>query len=172
LLVKVNQSAAHPDDYAALCDWLAGVPGVHVTDRVLSRARVNGLIDACDGVISLHHSEGFGLVPAEAMYLGKPVVATGWSGNVDFMDVGNSCLVGYELVTLARDYGPYRAGQQWAEPDIDHAASLLRRLLDDADFRATIGKRARQTIRSRFSPAAAGKRYAARLAAIGISRRA
>jgi len=170
LLVKVNQAAAHAGDFAKLCESLSDVPGVYVTDSVLSRARVNGLIAACDGVISLHRSEGFGLVPAEAMCLGKPVVATGWSGNLDFMNVGNSCLVGYELVTLERDYGPYRAGQQWAEPDIDHAASLLRRLAEDTAFRVAIGESARQTMRERFNPAAAGKRYAARLAAIRLAR--
>ncbi|MBI2212963.1 MAG: glycosyltransferase [Acidobacteria bacterium] len=171
LLVKVNQSESHPDELRALQETLRDIPGVYLTDSVLPRARVNGLIAACDGVISLHRSEGFGLILAEAMCLGKPVVATGWSGNMDFMNVSNSCVVGYELVTLDRDHGPYRAGQTWAEPDIDHAASLLRRLAEDAAFRARIGASAAATIGSQFSPVAAGLRYAARLKRVGADAR-
>lgn len=171
LLVKVNQSESHPRELAELRESLRGVPGVHLTDAVLSRSRVNGLIGACDGVISLHRSEGFGLVLAEAMALGKPAVATGWSGNADFMNVANSCVVGYELVKLERDHGPYRAGQVWAEPDVEHAASYLRRLASDASFARRIGEAGRQTIRTQFSPEAAGLRYAARLRRIGASGR-
>jgi glycosyltransferase involved in cell wall biosynthesis len=118
-------------------------------------------------VLSLHRAEGFGLVLAEAMALGKPVVATGWSGNMDFMNDRNSCPVGYELVTLDRTHLDYHAGQQWAEPDVDHAAHLMRRLIDDEVSRAETGERAAETIRSNFSPAAAGRRYRRRLALLG-----
>ena len=92
------------------------IPNVYFVDRMLSRARVNGLLASSDAVISLHRSEGFGLILAEAMSLGKPVIATGWSGNMDFMNAGNSCAVAYELVTLDRTIGNYQEGQQWAEP--------------------------------------------------------
>ncbi|HEX7808698.1 MAG TPA: glycosyltransferase, partial [Thermoanaerobaculia bacterium] len=104
LLIKAGHSANHRDDYAELESRMRGVPNVYLTDRMLSRARVNGLIAACDGVVSLHHSEGFGLILAEAMALAKPVVATAWSGNTDFMNGANSCPVNYELVTLERDH--------------------------------------------------------------------
>jgi glycosyltransferase involved in cell wall biosynthesis len=102
------------------------------------------------------------------MVLGKPVIATGWSGNIDFMNSGNSCLVGYELVALDKNYGHYDAGQQWAEPDVDHAAHFMRRVMDDAVYRTEIGERARATIRARFSPQAAGLRYRQRLAFLGL----
>jgi glycosyltransferase involved in cell wall biosynthesis len=168
LLVKAGHASTHPKEYAELHQRLRGIPNVYLTDRMLSRARVNGLLAACDSVVSLHHSEGFGLILAEAMYLGKPVVATGWSGNMDFMNSGNSCPVGYEIVTLDRTYLHYTAGQQWADPDIDHAAHLMRRVYDDAVFRTQIGERARDTIRSQFSPEAAGLRYRRRLALLGL----
>lgn len=168
LLIKAGGAAGHPEEYAELEKRLRGIPNVYLTDRMLSRACVNGLLAACDGVVSLHRSEGFGLILAEAMYLGKPVVATGWSGNMDFMNTGNSCPVGYELVTLDRTYMDYEAGQQWAEPDIDDAAQLMRRLVDDAAYSAQIGERARATIRSRFSPEAAGLRYRRRLSFLGL----
>jgi glycosyltransferase involved in cell wall biosynthesis len=168
LLIKAGHAASHPEEYAELKEQLRGIPNVHLTDRMLSRARVNGLLAACDGILSLHRSEGFGLILAEAMYLGKPVIATGWSGNMDFMNSRNSCPVDYEIVTLDQTYLNYPAGQHWAEPDIDHAAHLLRRVFEDSDYRAQIGARARDTIRSQFSPEAAGLRYRERLAFLGL----
>ncbi|HEX3577250.1 MAG TPA: glycosyltransferase family 4 protein [Thermoanaerobaculia bacterium] len=167
LLIKTSRADQYRRDYARLANQIRGIPNVYLSDRVMSRARVNGLLAACDAVVSLHRSEGFGLILAEAMYLGKPVVATGWSGNMDFMNAGNSCPVAYEVVTLDHAYGPYAAGQQWAEPDVDDAARLMRRIFDDAEFRSKIGACARDTIRSQFSPAAAGRRYRERLAAVG-----
>ena len=90
---------------------------------------------------------------------------------MDFMNSGNSCPTAYELVTLDRAYGHYAAGQQWAEPDLDHAVHLMRRVVDDSAFRTQIGARARDTIRSRFSPEAAGLRYRQRLQFLGLFER-
>lgn len=170
LLIKTSHEESHREEYAELEERLRGIPNVYLIDRLLSRARVSGLLEACDGVVSLHRSEGFGLILAEAMFLGKPVVATGWSGNMDFMNAENSCPIGYELVTLDRTYGAYSAGQQWAEPDRDHAAHLMRRLVEDSSYRTRIGERGRDTIRSQFSPRIAGLRYRARLESLGLMR--
>jgi glycosyltransferase involved in cell wall biosynthesis len=164
LLIKTTNAGRHPE----LARALQEIPNVYWTDRLLSRARTNGLLSSCDTVVSLHRSEGFGLILAEAMDLGKPVIATAWSGNMDFMNGGNSCPVAYELVTLDRAYGPYAAGQQWAEPDVDDAAQLMRRIADDAEYRTRIGARARETIRSQFTPRAAGLRYRERLTRLGL----
>jgi len=87
---------------------------------------------------------------------------------MDFMNSGNSCPIAYELVELDRTYGYYEKGQKWAEPDVDHAAQCMRRLVDDAPFRAAIGERARQTIRTELSPKAAGMRYRRRLVRLGL----
>ena len=77
---------------------------------------------------------------AEAMLLGKPVVATGWSGNMDFMNSVNSALVGYTLVSAVDEQGVYTmTDQQWAEADIAQAAAWLRRLKDDEALRRQIG---------------------------------
>jgi len=85
---------------------------------------------------------------------------------MDFMNAGNACPVGYELVPLAEPYAGFQAGQHWAEPDVDHAAQLMRRLVDDDTWRAQISARGRDTIRTEFSAEAAGIRYHARLSAL------
>jgi glycosyltransferase involved in cell wall biosynthesis len=169
LLIKTVHASGHAAEYSALQERIRETPNVYLTDSMLSRAQVNGLVAATGSVVSLHRSEGFGLILAEAMFLGKVAVATGWSGNMDFMNAGNSCPVGYELVTLDRDHDGYPAGEQWAEPDVDHAAHLMRRIVEDSDWRRQLGERARRTMRSRFSPEAAGLRYRKRLEFLGLA---
>ncbi|MEO6323531.1 MAG: glycosyltransferase family 4 protein [Thermoanaerobaculia bacterium] len=168
LLVKAGGAEGHAAEYAELERQLRGIPNVHLTSRMLPRAQLNGLLASSDALVSLHRSEGFGLVLAEAMALGKPVVATGWSGNMDFMNAENSCPVNYELVPLERSYGNYAAGSRWAEPDVAHAASLMRRVVEEAEFRKRVGALAAETIHSRFSPEAAGLRYFRRLSLLGL----
>ena len=97
------------------------------------------------------------------MYLGKPVIGTHWSGNVDFMSAANSCPVDYTLIEVDRDRGPYARGQIWADPDVDHAVSYMRRLVDDEAYRRRIGAAARASIRTELSYAAVGERYRRRL---------
>jgi hypothetical protein len=90
------------------------------------------------------------------MGVGKPVVATGWSGNMDFMSAANSFPVRYELVRLKHDVGPYRAGETWADPSVDHGAELMRRLVEHPAEAQAIGRAARRDMRERFSERAVG----------------
>ena len=80
------------------------------------------MTELCDCYVSLHRSEGFGLTIAEAMAFGKPAIATGYSGNLAFMDEETSYLVPYSLTTLEEAVGPYPAGTVWADPDLQEAA--------------------------------------------------
>lgn len=134
LVQRVHQSAA--EDSRIL-----------ILQESLEYADLLALYASCDIFISLHRSEGLGLVPLEAMRLGKPVVATGWSGNMSYMRHGNSCPVDFRLTPVTEEsvsYAPSRVGiaSTWAEPDVGHAAAWLRRLVDDPALRARIGMRA------------------------------
>ncbi|HZV75686.1 MAG TPA: glycosyltransferase family 4 protein [Conexibacter sp.] len=127
---------------------------------------VRDLMAAADAYVSLHRAEGTGLTLSDAMAHGKPVIATGWSGNTDFMNVANSYPVDYELVTLERDVGPYPAGETWAEPSVEHAAELMRHVFDDPGDVARRGKRARADIEAHFSEASVAQVVGERLAVI------
>ena len=103
---------------------------------------------------------------AEAMLAGKPVIATGYSGNLEFMDEANSFLVGYDLVPIPEGCDPYPAGARWAEPDLDEAAGRMRRIVEDPAGARAVAERGRRDIDERHRPAARGPLVAARLAAI------
>ena len=164
LVVKINNSRRAPEELASLKTLLRDYRNVRFIEESLPRSGVDELICACDALVSLHRAEGFGLVLAEAMSFGKPVVATDYSANTEFMDPSNSCPVNYKLIELDRDFGHYKAGgQHWADPDLDHAASLMRRLVDDPAYRESIGKQAKERISRDFSSEASGALIASRL---------
>jgi glycosyltransferase involved in cell wall biosynthesis len=140
LLLKVSHPEHAPADFARLAQ-MAHAPNIRLETHTLPPQDRHALTACADIVLSLHRGEGFGLVLAEAMLLGKPVIATGWSGNTDFMDGSNAVLVSYRLVPARDDRSVYRG--LWAEPDVGEAAVLLRTLADDADLRRDLGERAR-----------------------------
>jgi glycosyltransferase involved in cell wall biosynthesis len=117
----------------------------------LSREQLHSLVNECQIYISLHRSEGYGLTLAEAMSLGKPVIATAYSGNMDFMNESNSVLVPYELVPVGDDAYPYQNDSLWAQPDIAFAARAVRELSIDLERRMNLGNKARQDVTSEFT---------------------
>jgi glycosyltransferase involved in cell wall biosynthesis len=144
--------------------WAAhGRPDIHVVDRSLSGAELNGLMAACDAYVSLHRSEGFGLTMAEAMAIGKPVIGTGYSGNLDFMNADNSYLVEYELGRVGPDCEIYPPEGTWARPSVEHAAELMRRVVERPREAAAIGERAREDVARELSPQATGEAMRRRL---------
>jgi glycosyltransferase involved in cell wall biosynthesis len=118
---------------------------------------VRDLMHACDAYMSLHRSEGTGLTISDAMAIGKPVIATGWSGNTDFMTAANSFPVRYELVQLRKDVGPYKTGETWADPSVEHAAALMRHVFENPDEARAMGRAAKRDIHAQFSAKAVGK---------------
>ncbi|HYZ05957.1 MAG TPA: methyltransferase domain-containing protein, partial [Rubrobacter sp.] len=136
---------------------------IHVIDRYVTAAEKNAMFAGCDCYVSLHRSEGFGNTLAEAMYLGKPVIATGYSGNMEFMTPQNSYPVEYTLRPVGDDAGPYPPDGEWADPDIGHAARLMRHVFEDQGEAGERGRRAAEDLRRNHSAEAAGKAMADRI---------
>jgi glycosyltransferase involved in cell wall biosynthesis len=149
--------------------WAAhGRPDIHVVDRSLSAAQLNGLMAGCDCYVSLHRSEGFGLTMAEAMAIGKPVIGTGYSGNLDFMNADNSYLVEYELGRVGPDCEIYPPEGTWARPSVEHAAELMRRVVEHPEEAAATGARARADIARELSALATGAAMRRRLEELDV----
>jgi glycosyltransferase involved in cell wall biosynthesis len=147
---------------------LAARQHAHVVllEEYMSEHENSGLLLAADCFVSLHRSEGFGLGPAHCMALGKPVIATAWSGNLTFMREENSWLVPYTMTTVGPDALPYPAGAPWADPDLDAAAAAMRQVVDDPEEVARRGAVARRDLATAHSPLRCGQMIVARLAEI------
>jgi glycosyltransferase involved in cell wall biosynthesis len=166
LLIKSSHSREHQEELLRFQDE-AKDANVRILDGVLSREAKQRLIQAADCYISLHRSEGFGLTMAEAMMCGKPVIGTGYSGNVDFMSDEDSFLVPYRLVTIDRTHGPYKAGYHWGDPDLDSAVDLMRYVEGNREIAALKGVKARANIIESLHPATIAASVRARLKELG-----
>ncbi len=163
LVVKSINGDRAPEDHRRLLEAAGGRGDIHIIDGYLEPSRKDMLVATCDCYVSLHRAEGFGLTMAEAMYLGKPVIATGYSGNLDFMTDENSYLVDQTPVRIGGGAPPYPADGTWAEPDVEHAARLMREVFDDRARSKEIGERGLQDIRRTHSARAAAKVMTERL---------
>lgn len=163
LLIKSSNGHRHPEKLRELLNAVACDSRILFRDDVLDRSDVQALQRCADAYVSLHRAEGFGLGIAESMRLGKPVIATAWSGNMEYMTYENSCPVDYRMVPVADGEYPHNYGQCWAEPDVGHAAAYMRRLFDDREFAAKIGTQAAFDIRDKLSPRAAARHIIQRL---------
>lgn len=170
LIIKSLNGHHRPYEFNAMKKRAAGLR-VSFIDQSLDSRRRYQLLASCDVFLSLHRAEGFGLGLAEAMAYGKPVVATGWSGNMDFMHVGNSFPVNFALKPLETSDPPYEAGTLWAEPDIDHAAALLRKIWTDPEQARRVAARGREDIARQFSAERIGVLMRERLARVQDIRR-
>jgi glycosyltransferase involved in cell wall biosynthesis len=170
LVVKTINLATLPEAHLALARAVSDAGGT-LLDTEMSDSQLAALTSACDVYLSLHRAEGFGLGIAEAMSAGSPVVATGYSGPCDFLDVSTGCPVGYR--TCAVDAGELRfnpaarnvyvAGETWAEPDVGEAARRLRMLYEHPAVRARLGASAAAVVGERFSSATVGRQMVERL---------
>lgn len=168
LIVKSVNGRKHPDAFSSLLRHAGSDARILIRDETLDRRHLAALQRSSDACVSLHRSEGFGIGMAECMSIGKPVIATAWSGNLEFMNAENSCLVDYQLIEVgARDYGlNVGAGARWAEASIDHAAQWMSQLANDRHLARSIGERAAQSIGSSLSPTVAAERLIRRLGEI------
>lgn len=170
LLVLKQSHGGGPRNAAAdiVENAIAGAPNIKVINSEFTAEEIASFHNALDCFVSPHRSEGFGFNLAESMYFNKPVIATRYSGNVDFMDETNSYLIDYELVRIEETAGPYMKGAKWANPDVDHLRKLMRRVLEDVPERQNKAAAAAETIRQRFSSQAAGRQMDRRFRELGL----
>lgn len=157
LVLKTYHTAAHPEKIRML-ERASQSSNIHILDKNLTEEELSSLIQCADCYVSPHRSEGFGLTPAEAMYLGKPVIATDYGATTEFISSENGYPVECKTVTIQEDCGAYRKGMKWAEPSVEHLASLLIRVIEhpeEARAKANLGQK---YIREKFSQAAAVRR--------------
>lgn len=169
-LVLKTQNRARVADPAQAALWhridtaLRADPRLTLMDETLPYDQVLQLKKGADAYVSLHRAEGWGFGMIEAMTLGVPVLATGYSGNMDYCDAETCWLVDYTLTEVGpQDYIFVRPGQMWAEPDLDHAAAQMRALYADPDTRRSRTTAALARVRREFSQSAIAARYDARM---------
>lgn len=164
LVIKTNGAEADPVGFAKLQETLAPLRGrVTFINRTMSDNEVKNLVRCSDAFISLHRSEGYGRGLAEAMFLGKPLICTGYSGNLDFMDADSAMLVDYTLVPVNAGEYPFGEGQVWAEADVDQAARYMTELFLDRGHARRFGHAASRTVRSRVGYRTVGMNYRRRI---------
>lgn len=150
LVLKVGGCSSHDPRLAEL-RTAASRAGAHFITETYSQDAMAALISSVDVFVSLHRSEGFGLVIAQAMLAGKPAIVTDWSGPRDFTDSASAALVPATEVAVVDPQGIYPPRGTWAEPDLDAAIDWMRRLAADRDLRQTMGTRAAAKARAALS---------------------
>ncbi len=159
LILKYMNQSGYPYHVKELTKAIDGCSNIQILDERLSKADLYSLMASCDCYASLHRSEGLGLTMAEAMYLEKPVIATGYSGNMDFMNGENSYLVDYKIIDMhPNDYPPFEKGYIWADPDINQAAEIMRSVFQERDRAREVGIKAGQDIKSLLDIKSGGQR--------------
>ncbi len=161
LVIKINHAAK--EDERHIQNIMNGYTNIYLIKELLDRNGVNNLIQCADVVVSLHRAEGFGLVLAEAMLLGTPVIATNWSANTEFMNEEIACMTDYEFVTLEKELPPFHAGCRWADPDVAQAAEYMKKLHEDRAFAKELAQRAKKYMEDKLSMQQAAARIRDRL---------
>ena len=165
LVIKLNNADRRPEMKMRFDAALAPIRDrVTVVDRVLRDAEMKCLVGVSDCFISLHRSEGFGFGLTEAMSLGKPVIATAYSGNMDYCTDSTAILIPHELIPLCAGDYPHWQNQSWADADVEAATRAMIDLVDNPQRGRDIGARARLHLTKNFSYLASGLRYSRRIA--------
>ncbi len=166
LVLKSINGDRFPVERGLLADAVAGRSDIVLREEYLDAGDKNILMASCDCYVSLHRAEGFGITIAEAMLLGKPVIATDYSGAADLLDADHSYPVGYELVAIGEGAGPYPAEGVWAQPDVAAAARAMIEVFADPPAAAVRGARAVKFIERAHSAEAVGQAMRERFEAV------
>ncbi len=169
LVIKCMNGMLVPEKFEALKQEIDGQADIILLDNTLNRMDTLGLIATMDAVLSLHRSEGFGLLLAEAILLGKPVIATGYSASRELITEKTGFPVDYDLVPVKDGEYPFATGQKWAAPDIAHAAWIMRQLCADPRSAAPLVAAGQAYLRQHHSRTTVAKLQSKRLKILGVS---
>lgn len=159
LILKLAYPERYQEHIDILLETLSPYQNIYYIKQFLSDDEMRTLIGSADAFVTLHRSEGFGNIPLEAMSLGTPVIATEWSGNMEYMNHSNAALVSYQLVPVDGRYVGSVPGdsQVWAEADVDEAAAYMRRMVSDKGWRDGLIACGKRTADEVFTPQAIGQ---------------
>ena len=163
LVIKTRGYDSKGKALVQLKEFTADEPDIYILNREMTYDETLALMNCCDCYISLHRSEGFGYTPAEAMLLEKPVIATDYSGTKDFINPDTGFPVQSSLIPVRENEYPFWQNQTWAEPEIEHAAWLMRKIITDETPTRAIARRGKAKILNDYSGQATGKRLKKRL---------
>jgi glycosyltransferase involved in cell wall biosynthesis len=169
LVLKTLNADKVPTSAQPLRDMLNDDADMILIERTLSREETLGLIGACDAVVSLHRSEGLGLLVAEAMVLGKPIIATDYSATTELVTPRTGYPVDYKLIPLNEGDYPFAEGQVWADADVDHAAWQMRQVFRGGEGVAARVDAAKQHIRTFYGQSEITRRQLDRLRILGLA---
>ncbi len=183
LIVKVNSGTDTPIQHHSLKTIISekeDYNNIYLINQELTEQEMHSLLNSSDALVSLHRSEGFGLPPAEALSLGKAVISTDWSATREFLNLSNSLPVNYtlrkikELSGLSQSANAWEAAAVdnlfWADPDISHAAELMKIIRNDKNLYFYISQNGRKTIEDFYSVEAVSKLLETRLVEITSNR--
>lgn len=163
LVIKSSLSKEFPKEKKELTDRIGDNRSIIIIEEILEENKLFSLINCCDCFVSLHRSEGFGLTMAEAMFLGKPVIGTAYSANIEFMTINNSFLVKYEMIDTGDNYLFVGGKSVWADPDISHAAELMKFVVENPEEANKIAKKGQYFVKQNLNPKKIGEKIEARL---------
>jgi len=170
LVIKTSEAEKHINDkhWIEVFDAISKDNRIRLINKYYTIDEIWSLNNVIDCYLSLHCAEGFGQNPSNCMLMGKPVIVTNFSGNLDYNNSNNSCLVDYDLVPIGDDDYEYGHNQKWAKADIEHASWFMRKLYNDNLFYNNISKAGQKTILEQYNPLFLGKRYEKRLRELKI----
>jgi GT2 family glycosyltransferase/glycosyltransferase involved in cell wall biosynthesis len=169
LVIKFHSTSVEPSITRQLSQALRGAENVLVMSDRLTEYDMAQLRGACDVFVSAHRSEGFGLNIAEFMALGKPVIATNYSGNMEFFDGEAGYPIDYTLTEVEIEAGPYQPFYVWADPDRDSLVRQFRHVYEHQDEAWARGAVAAQRLRDEFSVSRIGNEIRRRLMVTGLA---
>ena len=151
LIIKTSKSTKFQEEKKSLEARAAGFKNIKIVEKIFEKQTLHKIIKNCDAYISLHRSEGFGLTMAEAMYFGNPVIATNYSGNLQFMNAENSFLVDYTMSAINATNTNYDSNTVWSDPNIEHAAKLMKLVKENGESVQKTALKGQETIQTDLS---------------------